>query len=79
MFIEILGRGIVFGIGTGELIIVMIIVLILFGVGRLPEIGSGLGQGIRNFRKAMDEGKSIDVSDLPLEKKADEEKKKEDS
>ena len=47
------------GIGTTELLIVLVIVLIIFGAGKLPEIGKGLGRGIRNFRKAttgMDEG-----------------------
>ena len=44
-----------FGIGAPELLIVLIIVLIIFGAGKLPSIGSGLGSGIRNFRKAMAE------------------------
>lgn len=35
-----------------ELIIIMVIVLLIFGVGRLPEIGGALGRGIREFRKA---------------------------
>lgn len=38
-------------LGPAELIIVLVIVLILFGVGRLPEVGRGLGQGIREFRQ----------------------------
>jgi sec-independent protein translocase protein TatA len=41
-----------FGIGMPELIIILIIILIIFGAGRLPEIGSGIGKGIRNFKKA---------------------------
>lgn len=41
-----------FGIGMPELIIILIIILIIFGAGKLPEIGSGIGKGIRNFRKA---------------------------
>ncbi len=39
-------------LGTGELIIILVIVIILFGVGRLPEIGSALGKAIRGFREA---------------------------
>ena len=39
------------GLGTSELIIVLLMILIIFGVGKLPEIGSGLGKGIRNFKK----------------------------
>ena len=41
-----------FGIGMPELIIILIIILIIFGAGKLPEIGSGIGKGIRNFKKA---------------------------
>lgn len=41
-----------FGLGLQELIIILIIVLIVFGAKRLPEIGAGIGKGIRNFRDA---------------------------
>jgi sec-independent protein translocase protein TatA len=40
------------GIGMPELIIILVIVLIIFGAGKLPQIGEGLGKGIRNFKKA---------------------------
>ncbi len=39
-----------FGLGMPELIIVLVIIVIIFGVGRLPEIGGALGKGIREFR-----------------------------
>jgi sec-independent protein translocase protein TatA len=42
-----------FGIGVPELLVIMAIVMIIFGVGKLPEIGSGLGKGISNFRKSI--------------------------
>jgi sec-independent protein translocase protein TatA len=42
------------GMGMPELIIILVIVLIIFGAGKLPEIGAGLGKGIRNFKKATD-------------------------
>jgi len=45
-----------FGLGMPELIVIMVIVLIIFGAGKLPEIGAGLGRGIRNFKNA---GKEI--------------------
>jgi sec-independent protein translocase protein TatA len=44
-----------FGIGMPELIIILIIILIIFGAGKLPEIGSGIGRGIKNFKKATKE------------------------
>jgi len=44
-----------FGLGMGELLVVLAIVIVVFGASRLPQIGSGLGKGIRNFRKATKE------------------------
>ncbi len=49
-----------FGLGPTELIIIFLIVLIIFGAKKLPEIGSGLGRGITNFKKAMKEPESLD-------------------
>lgn len=51
-----------FGLGPWELVIIFLIVLIVFGVGRLPELGTGLGEGIKNFKKSYREAKSIDVT-----------------
>lgn len=44
-----------FGLGTTELIVILVIVLVLFGAGKLPEIGSGLGKAIKNFKRASNE------------------------
>ena len=47
-----------FGIGMPELIIILVIILIIFGAGKLPEIGAGIGKGIKNFKKATNEVES---------------------
>ena len=51
-----------FGIGMPELIVILLIVLVLFGANRLPEIGTGLGKAIRGFKKGMNEPNEIDVT-----------------
>jgi sec-independent protein translocase protein TatA len=45
-----------FGLGTSELIIILILVLIIFGAGKLPQVGKSLGQGLRNFKDGMKDG-----------------------
>jgi sec-independent protein translocase protein TatA len=52
-----------FGIGMPELVVILVIVLIIFGAGKLPQIGEGIGKGIRNFRKATTKDQEeIDVT-----------------
>lgn len=62
------------GIGMSELLVVLVIVLIIFGAGKLPEIGKGLGKGIRNFRRAtsgMDDPEgAVKENEKELEDKA---------
>lgn len=41
------------GLGVTELVIILVIVIVLFGASRLPQIGRGLGEGISNFKKSM--------------------------
>jgi sec-independent protein translocase protein TatA len=48
-----------FGMGMQELLIILVIVLIIFGAGKLPEIGSALGKGIKNFKKTMNDNNEI--------------------
>ncbi len=51
-----------FGLGFPELIIIMMIVLIIFGAGKLPEIGGAIGKGIKSFKKSVREPDEIDVT-----------------
>jgi sec-independent protein translocase protein TatA len=51
-----------FGLGATELIIILVIVIILFGASRLPEIGKGIGEAIKNFKKSTSENPEIDVT-----------------
>ena len=41
------------GLGFPELILILVIVVLVFGTSRLPDVGKGLGEGIRNFKKAF--------------------------
>lgn len=61
-----------FGIGMPELIIILVIVLIIFGAGKLPEIGGAIGKGIKNFKKSVRDQDEADVSSNS--KKIDEKK-----
>ena len=56
-----------FGLGIGELLVILVIILVLFGAGKLPEIGDSLGRGIRNFRKAVRTPDEIDITPKPGE------------
>lgn len=61
-----------FGLGATELLIILVIVILIFGATRLPQIGRGLGEGIKNFRGALKEPTAIDVTPKdPDEKKRD--------
>ena len=50
------------GIGFPELMIILVIIMIIFGAGKLPEIGSAFGNSIRNFKKSM---KDAENEELP--------------
>ena len=50
-----------FSIGPTELIIFLVVVMMVFGVGKLPQVGSSIGQAIREFRRARDNEDSQDT------------------
>jgi sec-independent protein translocase protein TatA len=49
-------------LGFGELVIVFLIVMLIFGAGRLPQIGEGLGKAIRNLKRGLNTDDDIDVT-----------------
>ncbi len=49
-----------FGLGMPELIVILIIVLVIFGANRLPQLGEGLGKAIKGFKKGIAEGESAE-------------------
>jgi len=74
-----------FGLGFPELLIILVIILVIFGAGKLPQVGEALGKGLNKFRTAMDDksekgeasGSTLPTaSTLPEDKKEKEEKKK---
>lgn len=51
-----------FGLGLPELVVLLLIALMVFGVGRVPEVGLAIGKAIRGFKKGMSEPDAIDVT-----------------
>jgi sec-independent protein translocase protein TatA len=51
-----------FGLGMPELIVIMVIALIIFGAGKLPEIGGAIGKSIKSFKKSIKEPDETDVT-----------------
>ncbi len=62
------------GIGMPELIVILVIVLIIFGANKLPQIGEGLGKGIRNFKKATKERGETEIEHKKTEENSGEKK-----
>lgn len=60
----------IFNLGTGEIIIILVVVLLLFGAKKIPELARGLGKGVRSFREGMTE--LTDELNRPADKKEDE-------
>jgi len=65
------------GMGIGELLVVLVIVLVVFGAGRLPEVMGSIGQGVQAFKKSLREPPEIDVT--PKDSEAAKAKKSETS
>jgi len=65
-----------FGLGIGELMVILLIVVVVFWAGRIGDVGGDLGRAIRNFRKALNEPDSIDVTPKDGEAKKTEAEKK---
>jgi sec-independent protein translocase protein TatA len=64
-----------FNLGMPELIIILVIVILIFGAGRISEIGGAIGKGIKGFKKSINEPDEIDVT--PPSKNENEPKKEE--
>ena len=59
-------KTLLFGLGTGEIIIICLVILLLFGGKKIPELMKGLGKGVRSFKEGVNEiQKDIDECDLP--------------
>jgi sec-independent protein translocase protein TatA len=55
-----------FGLGTTELIIILVLVMIVFGAGKLPQVAKSLGKGVREFKDGIDPN-IIEEDDQPCE------------
>jgi sec-independent protein translocase protein TatA len=53
--------------GWMELMLILVIVLIIFGAGKIPQLGEGLGKAIKGFKKSVNEADAIDVTPPPSE------------
>ena len=61
-----------FGLGSGELVLIAFVVLLLFGGPKIPQLGASLGKAITNFKKGLKEGQDDDKDkNLPKENKED--------
>ena len=59
------------GLGFPELMIILVIIMIIFGAGKLPEIGSAFGRSIKNFKTSMKDAEQAEQEELPAEEQAE--------
>lgn len=68
-----------FGLGTQELLIILVLVMIVFGAGKLPQVGGALGKGLRNFKKGMgDASEEIEEAQVEEIEEKEEDQQQED-
>ncbi|MBW6509137.1 MAG: twin-arginine translocase TatA/TatE family subunit [Desulfuromonadales bacterium] len=63
-----------FGLGTQELLIILVLVMIIFGAGKLPQVGSALGKGLRNFKKGINDSEE-NIEEGEIEETTEQKKK----
>ena len=51
-----------FGIGAGEWVLILLVIVVVFGASKLPQLGDGLGRAIKNFKRAVTSANEIEVS-----------------
>ncbi len=68
-----------FGLGTQELLIILVLVMIIFGAGKLPQVGGALGKGLRNFKKGMNDADEEEIEEAKVEKISENNDEKKDA
>lgn len=64
-----------FGLGTQELLIILVLVMIIFGAGKLPQVGGALGKGLRNFKKGVHDAEE-EIEEAKVEEIEEKDEKK---
>lgn len=53
------------GMGAPELLVILVLVVLIFGAGKIPELGRGIGEGISNFKRGLRDGNADEATRLP--------------